>query len=148
MSFSDRLNELNKIRADRDWDRFTDHAFAPLHEQLDRDLDPPNKDLHEPGAKADTGKLRPSLLFHGFPRALSAVTDVATYGAAKYTPGGWRSVPYGEERYADAQFRHELTLAAGEINDKESGLPHLAHVAWNALARLELYLQRREGTDV
>jgi hypothetical protein len=34
--------------------------------------------------------------------------------------------------------RHLLAQAAGEINDPESGLPHAAHAAWNALAVLEL----------
>ena len=36
--------------------------------------------------------------------------------------------------------RHYLKYQAGEVMDSETKLPHLSHMAWNALAILELYL--------
>lgn len=90
------------------------------------------------GIKHDHGKapmLRGALMY--FPRALSAVAQVSAFGAAKYTWRGWVSVPDGVDRYGDALVRH---LAEGDGRDSESELLHAAHVAWNALARLELLL--------
>lgn len=105
--------------------------------------DPHGKNPHEPGAKLDAGKNRVGLMVQGFPRALEAVSEVATYGARKYTPGGWETVPEGLDRYTDAMHRHLLAEARGEKFDAESGLEHAAMAAWNALARLEL--MRRKG---
>lgn len=98
---------------------------------------------HAPGVKLDHGKPRAGLVLGGFARALTAVSDVGTFGAKKYTPHGWRSVPHGFDRYTDAMVRHQLAEAVGEQFDAESGLSHAAHAAWNALARLELMLSRR-----
>ena len=101
---------------------------------------PDGIDQHAPGAKLDAGKLRPALVLDGFANALLAVVKVGTDGAAKYTDNGWREVTNGFKRYSDAEGRHRLYRAAGETHDKLSGSLHLAHEAWNALAKLELYL--------
>lgn len=105
------------------------------------EVDPDGRDLHAGGAKADAGKPMVSLVVTQFSRALWEVSRVATYGAAKYTPGGWMTVRNGLMRYTDAQFRHELAWGWGEDVDPETGLYHLASAAWNALARLELALE-------
>ena len=91
--------------------------------------------------KHDSGKIRPSLVILSMSRALQAVSEVGTFGAEKYTDDGWREVPDGVRRYTDAMLRHQLAEASGEVNDPESGLPHAAHIAWNALARLDLMLR-------
>jgi hypothetical protein len=101
-------------------------------------------DPHAPGAKLDTGKVRPSLILNGMARALYAVSEVGTFGAIKYTDGGWVHVPNGFARYEDAQQRHALARAKGETHDPESKLLHLQHEAWNALAKLDLYLREQE----
>lgn len=106
--------------------------------------DPNGLNQHESGAKLDAGKPRLSLVFHGFARALRAVGEVGSFGAAKYTDNGWMDVQNGIERYNDALLRHELCAATGEFSDPDSGLPHLAHLAWNALAILELTLREME----
>lgn len=41
-------------------------------------------------------------------------------------------------RYTDAVLRHVADASAGIADDPESGFPHLYHVAWNALAALDL----------
>lgn len=94
------------------------------------------------GAKHDAGKCRAGLLVKDFPRALTAVAQVATFGAQKYAAHSWKTVPGAEERYHDALHRHILAQASGESNDPESGLPHAAHIAWNALALMELELAK------
>lgn len=109
-----------------------------------------NTGEHYPGVKHDDGKPRVDLVFNGFPLALLAVAQVATFGAQKYTEDGWKNVPDGIKRYTAAMDRHRLMEAAGHDLDEESTLPHAAHLAWNALARLEMLLweeveRAREG---
>ena len=90
------------------------------------------------GVKHDEDKLP----WHLLPsEAIEGTLAVLQFGAKKYCEGGWRSVPSAHKRYSDALMRHLLAEATGEVNDAESGLPHSAHVAWCALARLELELK-------
>ncbi len=103
-----------------------------------KEHDPTGRQPSDPGAKLDAGKNQVGLMFESFAHALEQVARVSTYGAQKYSRMGWIEVPNGQERYFDALGRHLLKYAAGEKIDGESGLPHLAHAAWNVLAVLEL----------
>lgn len=109
------------------------------------EYDPTGKSLHDKGAKADAGKPRPSLIFRDMARALWAVVEIATAGANKYTDGGWIEVPNAGERYDDADLRHMLKRYMGQERDADSHSLHLAHEAWNALAKLELHLRDAES---
>ena len=114
-------------------------GFAPIWRQGQAaDTDPHGIDQHAPGAKLDAGKQRPALVLGEFANALQTVVEVGTYGAAKYSPSGWLSVPDGEARYLDAAMRHLLAMFGGEALDQESGIEHLAHATWNLLAVAEL----------
>lgn len=110
-----------------------------------KEFDPTGASLSTPGTKADGGKSRPTLILRDMARALSAVIKIATDGAAKYTAGGWVLVPNGEERYEDAHLRHMLKRFLGESVDPDSESLHLAHEAWGALAKLDLYLRKQES---
>jgi hypothetical protein len=110
---------------------------------MNQEQDPNGKAPNEPGAKLDAGKIKVGLMMRGFARALMEVANVTTYGAQKYTENGWTEVPDGVKRYTDAMMRHYLQEERGEVYD-ESGLPHAAQVAWNALARLELMLREEK----
>ena len=90
------------------------------------------------GMKFDAGKPMAGLMVSDFANALLAVSEVSTFGAKKYAPHSWATVPNARERYNDALYRHLFLAAAGEAQDQESKLLHAAHVAWNALALLEL----------
>ena len=76
--------------------------MSALNEQ-----DPNGITQHEPGSKLDAGKNKAGVLAD-FSRALLAVSEVGTFGADKYSRGGWQSVPNGVERYTDAAWRHLL----------------------------------------
>ena len=102
-------------------------------------------DLKEIGRKDDQGKVLGQLL-GDFSRALVGVAEVGTFGAEKYTRGGWLLVRDGEQRYYDALWRH-LLLANQSENDDESGLTHLEHAAWNILAVLELKKRKEQGVN-
>ena len=109
------------------------------------ETDPNGYSPSTPGAKLDAGKTPVfSHLFEYFPRALAEVTKISEFGAQKYTRMGWVDVPDGIGRYSDAGLRHTLATARGEDIDSDSGLPHAAHAAWNALAVLELKLREME----
>lgn len=111
---------------------------------MNNEKDPNGLDQHQPGAKLDDGKNRLGLVLGGFSKALQEVGKVGTYGANKYTDNGWKSVPNGVERYTDAMYRHLLNEAIGERFDKDTGLLHAAHTAWNALAKLDLMLRKSD----
>lgn len=108
------------------------------------EADPNGLAAHEAGAKLDAGKRRPQLVLGAFAKALGKVVDVGTYGAVKYSPNGWLSVPDGIDRYGEALYRHLLADLEGEVLDPESNLEHLAHAAWNILAVIELKLREKE----
>ncbi len=109
------------------------------------EADPNGLHPNSPGAKLDAGKVRPSLVLGGFARALWEISKVGTYGATKYTDNGWMEVVDGDKRYDDAKMRHWLKEKMGEKCDKDTNLTHLAHEAWNALARLDLYIRETEN---
>jgi hypothetical protein len=122
-----QLLELEKRQADM--------LTAAIHGQ---EADPNGKSAHDHGSKLDAGKPDCSLLLL-FGRALTEVAEVGTFGAAKYTRGGWIGVPDGINRYTAALMRHVLKEQREKL-DSDSGLLHAAHAAWNALARLEMIL--------
>lgn len=103
--------------------------------------DPDGLDQHESGAKLDANKMALfTHLINYFPGALVEVCDVSEYGARKYTTDGWKTVKDGRRRYTDAMARH-LFAETIELYDTESEKLHAAHLAWNALARLQLMLE-------
>lgn len=76
--------------------------------------------------------------------ALEALSLRALYGHKKYNINGadedWQNftrVPNAEEEYSNAQFRHAL-----EIGGEETEREHLVSAAWNAVAKLQIYLKK------
>lgn len=96
----------------------------------------------EKGVKLDDNKPRLDLVLGDFATALWGVGLVGTFGANKYCDRGWHEVNNGIERYSNALLRHYLKYKSGEYIDLESGLPHLSHLAWNALAILQLDIEK------
>jgi hypothetical protein len=93
----------------------------------------------EAGVKLDQGKLQLSLIPH---EAIIGLGEVFTFGAEKYTPHGWKTVPDAKKRYEDAMLRHYYSHKAGEENDSESGLSHLKHMLTNMV--FLIYLEENE----
>jgi hypothetical protein len=94
------------------------------------------------GKKYDSGKARVSLLSSD---AIIEVAKVATMGAKKYDDNNWRG-GMKWSRLMDAAERHLLAYNKGDRIDEESGLSHLAHVAWNIMALLD-YEVNKVGED-
>lgn len=94
------------------------------------------------GTKADNGKLRFDLLD---PEFEEYVAQVLTYGAEKYAPDNWKKVNDPVNRYYAALRRHLNAWRKGEKTDAESKLPHLAHVAANAMFLLYFDKEKSNG---
>jgi hypothetical protein len=100
------------------------------------------------GIKFNDKKSKLHLIFRQFPRAISKITDLSQYGHLKYSEGdedyqNFSRVPEADTAYQDAMLRHISDMySKGEID--ESGFHHKAHIAWNALADLELILRKQE----
>jgi len=79
------------------------------------------------------------------PVGLEQMGLVAGMGSIKYDRFNFLK-GYKWSLSVDALYRHLLSFLAGEDNDPESGLPHMAHAAWHAHA-LTGFLKRGIGTD-
>jgi hypothetical protein len=78
-------------------------------------------------------------------REVGIVVDVLTYGCKKYSADNWMHVPAAERRYFEAAMRHITARRAGEIMDRESKLPHLAHALCCLLFWMWFDGQKRRG---
>lgn len=58
--------------------------------------------------------------------SVEEIVKVLEFGARKYHRDNWKKV--ASDRYVKAAFRHLVAYSQGEINDQESGLPHMAHL--------------------
>lgn len=92
--------------------------------------------MAEIGDRYNVGKVPLSYIIQ-FPNAINGVSVVADFGARKYARNNWKKgLPYTPT--IDALLRHLTKFINGEDIDEESGLPHVDHVAWNALALSEM----------
>ena len=92
--------------------------------------------------KNDSGKTE----FHHMPlEALEQVSSVFMFGASKYQEYNYRG-GFKYSRLFNASLRHLFAFWKGENNDKESGLPHLAHAVCCILMLLQNILESK-GTD-
>lgn len=114
-----------------------DYTFKSIFEHFSFDKKvQTNRNLKtSQNAKADDGKPKLDLV----PRQiLYDIARVREYGNEKYgDPENWRTVE--PERYRNAAFRHLLQYLDDPYgNDKESGLPHLWHLACNVAFLCEM----------
>lgn len=98
------------------------------------------------GRKYDGSKPLAGTVINVFPRSILAIGAVILKGKEKYPdPNNWKKVEGAKTRYQESLMRHLIKHNMGILRDEESGLPHLVHVAWNALAILELELMGEKG---
>lgn len=107
-----------------------DSAFSPC---FCRSKETYKKETKE-GKKNDSGKLIMSEFLSS--NAYSAVSAVLTHGSKKYERGNWK-LGFEESRLLDAAVGHINSHLTGELLDKESNLPHLAHAMCSLMFALE-----------
>lgn len=121
--------------------------FTSLYKALQREtyrVDANKQDSRQPdkAIKADADKIPLDLLPFA---ALNEVGKVLGFGAKKYAAHNWRA-GLSWSRLIAAGLRHLFAFAAGENNDPETGLCHLAHAVCCLLFLLE-YVVKGGGTD-
>ncbi|WP_120010213.1 dATP/dGTP diphosphohydrolase domain-containing protein [Teichococcus vastitatis] len=94
------------------------------------------------GKRFNAGKPRIDLVA---PSILTAIGEVAAFGASKYGDRNWeKGMEFGKV-YASLM-RHLIAWWQGEEKDAESGLSHLCHIAWNVQAPVEYDRRVKNGT--
>lgn len=93
------------------------------------------------------GKVRMDLVMQDMPRAIEALARVMTWAldAKGYKESDWLHVPDAINKYSGGMHRHDNKEKRGQEFDDESGLEHAIHTAWNAMARVELILRKKEA---
>jgi hypothetical protein len=99
--------------------------------------------MTEKGLKYDEGKTNFALIPA---RPLEEVAKVYTFGAKKYEENNWRKGMKWSRTFG-AMMRHAWAFWKGETYDSESGLHHLAHVAFGCLTLIEYQKTQREFDD-
>lgn len=64
--------------------------------------------------------------------SLIPLVRVLEFGAKKYSKDNWKE-GLNKEEILESLMRHLVALFKGEVNDLESGLPHIGHILCNAL---------------
>lgn len=94
-----------------------------------------NKCMEQKGLRYNSGKTRYDLIE---PFALEQLANVFTKGSEKYADHNWlKGLKWSG--IASSLKRHLAAYENGEDFDKETGLLHVAHVAWNAMALVSHY---------
>lgn len=82
-----------------------------------------------------------------FPDAMRLMARVADFGDMKHD-GCWTDDhPISFDYYAGAMLRHLTEHMEGKIRDSESNLPHLAHMAYNALCLCQTNIEKERLPD-
>ena len=79
-------------------------------------------------------------------QALEEVVKVYSRGAKKYGDRNWES-GMSWSRFFAAAMRHLWAFWRGETYDKETGLSHTAHAAWNCLALTQFLFTQQKFDD-
>lgn len=95
------------------------------------------------GLRFNEGKTRHDLLE---PYAIDQLAKVFTVGASKYAVHNWLKGMDWSKVVASMK-RHINKFEQGEDFDEETGLYHMAHAAWNAMALVSYYKYFPQGDD-
>ncbi len=100
-------------------------------------------DKFKEGVKFDEGKNRYDLIDS---YALDELAKIYTYGTVKYDDNNWRK-GLKFSRIFGALMRHSWAFWRGEDNDPESGLPHMAHAAWQCFTLINFSKYQKDLDD-
>jgi hypothetical protein len=102
--------------------------------------------IFRPAASGGNKNQKESQLSSAPLAGLTELGKVCALGADKYGRENYRG-GYPIHLNIDALYRHLLAFQNGEDLDPESGVTHLAHVAWHALAMIQILEDHPECDD-
>jgi hypothetical protein len=133
------VSSVNRAILERQRTPALEKSPTPIAESV------PDQSFHR-----DAGKPRWSLVPV---RAMRSVLAVLEFGARKYAARSYLRVPHARERYTESLMRHAMAVLEAvqergadgvTVADEETGEPHLAHLACDALILLDLAAQERD----
>jgi len=143
----DNMNSCNHLGLPNCVDHFFTHV-PPTPEEVSGPEDTAKK-IKEPvkilAARYNDNKPKLSYILE-FSRAVIGVVKVLMFGAEKYDRGNWKK-GLTWNGVMDSMVRHQLAFQNGEDLDPESGLPHVHHIACNALFLAEYFETHPELDD-
>lgn len=87
------------------------------------------EERQDSGMRFNQGKLRWGLVHF---KSIEPLVRVLEFGARKYDDHNWKK-GLNKREILESMQRHIAALMDGEINDPESGLPHIGHIMCNAM---------------
>lgn len=96
------------------------------------------------GQRFNNGKPRWALVDF---QALEPMVRVLEYGCKKYDADNWKKGLY-TRGITESMLRHTFALLRGELNDEESGLPHIGHIMANAMFISHMIEQKPNFNDL
>lgn len=85
--------------------------------------------VEDKAMRFNAGKLKWSLVHF---KSLEPLVKVLMFGAEKYSPDNWKK-GLDPKEIMESMMRHVTAIMDGEINDPESGLPHIGHIMCNSM---------------
>jgi hypothetical protein len=81
------------------------------------------------GVRFNNNKLKWGLVDY---KAIEPLVEVLMFGAEKYDAHNWKK-GLDKTEILESMQRHLVQLMSGELDDQESGLPHIGHIMCNAM---------------
>lgn len=101
--------------------------------------------MTEQALRYNEGKAELSYLMSA-PYAMQGLCETFAFGAVKYDRDNWKR-GFPSEKLTDSMLRHLLAYQNGETIDPESGIHHLNHMLWNAVALADQYNGKRDAAN-
>lgn len=116
------------------------NAYKEFSNAIAKDFEESKK---EKGERFDQGKPRTDLLS---PIALMGIAKVLAYGVDEYGARNWqKGMEWG--KVIGPLLRHTLKFMAGEDFDEKTKLPHVDHIAANAMFLQEYFRTHKDLDD-
>lgn len=94
----------------------------------------------EKAIRHNAGKLEWSLVDF---RSLESLVRVLEFGKQKYSRNNWKKGLYTRET-CESLLRHTYAFLEGQDLDEESGLSHIGHIMFNAMALAHMLREKPE----
>lgn len=86
-------------------------------------------DKHRKSLRFNSCKVQWSLIHY---KSIESLPKVLEFGSIKYSRDNWK-IGLDLNEIIDSMSRHLHALIDGEVNDPESGLPHVGHIMCNCM---------------